>query len=83
MDPNNVVSGSHEVPSPPLGEVIRGRIRQRLGDRVHELDVAVDESSVTLRGRCATFYTKQLAQHAALGVLNNEQLDNQITVTVD
>lgn len=70
-----------ELGSPALGEVIRGRIRKRIGDRVHDLDVSVDEAAVVLQGRCATFYTKQLAQHAALGVLNDEQLDNQIVVT--
>lgn len=70
-----------ESPLPALDEVIRGRIRQRLGERIQELDVSVNDLSVVLRGRCSTFYTKQLAQHAALGVLNDEQLDNRIEVT--
>ncbi len=81
MDTEDAKPGRGQPPSPALGEIIRGRIRRRIGDRVHELDVAVDDASVVLRGRCATFYTKQLAQHAALGVLNHEQLDNQIVVT--
>lgn len=77
-----------DAPSDPyraaagLSEVIRSRIRQRLGDRVHELCVAVEDGEVVLSGRCATFYTKQLAQHAALGVLNDEQLENRIEVTI-
>jgi hypothetical protein len=37
---------------------------------------------VVLEGQCATYYTKQLAQHAALGVLEDEHLENAIAVTV-
>lgn len=64
-----------------LAKLIEARIQDRLGRRVHELKVIVDGSWVVLHGRCATYYTKQLAQHAALGVLEDEHLDNQITVT--
>ena len=64
-----------------LAKLIETRILDRLGRRVHELRVIVDGSWVVLHGRCATYYTKQLAQHAALGVLEDEHLDNQITVT--
>lgn len=64
-----------------LAKLIESRIRERLGGRVRELKVEVDDSWVILHGRCATYYSKQLAQHAALGVLEDEQLDNQITVT--
>ena len=38
--------------------------------------------TIVLEGRCSTFYTKQLAQHAALGVLDEEQLENAIIVTM-
>lgn len=78
---NDVVSDPYRAAA-GLSEVIRSRIRQRLGDRVHELCVAVEDNQVILNGRCATYYTKQLAQHAALGVLNDEQLENRIEVTV-
>ena len=64
-----------------LADTIHSRIIERLGGRVHELEVSSDGDSVVLRGRCATYYSKQLAQHEALGVLDEEHLLNQITVT--
>jgi hypothetical protein len=44
--------------------------------------VRVFEGLVILEGQCATYYTKQLAQHAALGLLEDEQLENAIVVQV-
>jgi hypothetical protein len=61
---------------------IRQRIESRLVGRIRELVVRVVEGSVVLEGKCATYYSKQLAQHAALGVLENEQLENAIIVEV-
>ena len=37
---------------------------------------------VVLEGECTTYYTKQLAQHAAMGVLEDEHLENAIVVNV-
>jgi hypothetical protein len=65
-----------------LARRIRERILCRLSGRIHDLDVNVDGNQVVLSGRCATYYSKQLAQHAALGVLEDEHLDNAITVAV-
>jgi hypothetical protein len=65
-----------------LAVAIRQRIESRLGGRVHELAIRIRGNTIVLEGRCATFYTKQLAQHAALGVLEEEQLENAITVTM-
>jgi hypothetical protein len=65
-----------------LAITIRQRIESRLPGRVRELHVSVRENSVVLEGRCATYYTKQLAQHAALGVLDDELLENLIVVGV-
>jgi hypothetical protein len=61
---------------------IRQRIETRLLGRVRNLSIRVENNIVFLEGRCATFYTKQLAQHAALGVLEDEQLVNNIAVTI-
>ena len=61
---------------------IQQRIESRLRGRVRRLAVRACESMVTLEGECATFYTKQLAQHAAMGVLEDEQLENAIVVTI-
>lgn len=65
-----------------LAVAIRQRIESRLGGRVRDLAIRVRGATIILEGRCATFYTKQLAQHAALGVLNDEQLENAIVVTM-
>ncbi|MCA9241180.1 MAG: hypothetical protein KDA37_13310 [Planctomycetales bacterium] len=59
---------------------VEDRISQRLGNRIHQLEVIVDQQSVELRGKCATHYSKQLAQHAALGVIEDEMLVNSIEV---
>jgi hypothetical protein len=40
------------------------------------------DGAVLLQGQCATYYTKQLAQHAALGILDDERLENDIEVCV-
>jgi len=61
--------------------VIRKRIESRLPGRVRNLLVRVSSDSVVLEGQCATFYTKQIAQHAAMGVLDDEQLENAIVVS--
>jgi hypothetical protein len=65
-----------------LEMVIRQRIEQRLPGRVRNLAVRVIDDTVLLEGQCATYYTKQLAQHAAMGVLQNEHLENAIIVAV-
>jgi hypothetical protein len=65
-----------------LVAAIRQRIETRLLGRVRELSVRVEDDTVFLDGRCATFYTKQLAQHAALAVLEDERLVNNIAVAL-
>jgi hypothetical protein len=65
-----------------LAIAIRQRIESRLAGRVRELAVRVLGNTIVLEGKCATYYTKQLAQHAALGVLDDEQLENAIVVGV-
>ena len=63
-----------------LAVAIRQRIESRLGGRIRDLAIRVRGEAIVLEGRCATYYTKQLAQHAALGVLEDEQLENAIVV---
>lgn len=65
-----------------LESAIRQRIEQRLHGRVRNLVVQVTGTLVTLEGQCSTFYSKQLAQHAAMGVLEEEHLENSIVVCV-
>ena len=61
---------------------IHQRIESRLLGRVRNLHVRVFEGVVVLEGECATFYTKQLAQHTAMGILEDEHLENAIVVSV-
>jgi hypothetical protein len=61
---------------------IRKRIETRLFGRVRNLNVRVVDDTVVLEGQCSTYYTKQLAQHAALGILEDEHLENAIVVCV-
>jgi hypothetical protein len=65
-----------------LAIAIRQRIESRLQGRVRRLVVRILGNRVVLEGECSTYYTKQLAQHTALGVLENEQLENEIVVCV-
>ena len=63
-----------------LAALIVRRIESRLPGRIRQLTVSMAESAVVLTGQCSTFYTKQVAQHAAMGVLEYEQLTNNIDV---
>jgi len=63
-----------------LANTIISRIQSRLPGRVRHLTVFTTDNAVLLTGECSTFYTKQLAQHAAMGVLEYEQLINNIEV---
>jgi hypothetical protein len=65
-----------------LAIAIRQRIESRLHGRVRNLSVRILDNTVVLEGQCSTYYTKQLAQHTALGVLENEHLENAIAVCV-
>jgi len=61
---------------------VRQRIETRLQGRVKNLLVRAFDGVVILEGECATYYTKQLAQHTAMGILEDEHLENSIVVSV-
>jgi hypothetical protein len=65
-----------------LAIAIRQRIESRLVGRIRELSVRIKGDTVVLEGKCSTYYSKQLAQHAALGALEDEHLENAISVEV-
>lgn len=65
-----------------LAIAIRQRIESRLVGRIRELAVRITGNTVVLEGKCCTYYSKQLAQHAALGALEDEHLENAIVVEV-
>lgn len=64
-----------------LTEAIRREIQERTGGKVHDLRVEVDGAVVRLYGRCGTFYCKQLAQHAAMMLIDGRTLANEIEVS--
>lgn len=57
-------------------------VRRRLAVRAHVLDlrVVVTDRGVVLEGRAATYYAKQLAQHAAMAVTGLRLGANRIEV---
>ncbi len=48
---------------------------------VKDLRVEVENGEVILTGRCRTYYTKQIAQHAAMAEADAWSVVNQIHVT--
>lgn len=84
------VSPSRALDSHPLPETlaeaeklaasIERAVWRETGGGVRNLRVEVHRSGIRLTGRCSTYYTKQKAQHAAMGVPGGGQLTNQIEV---
>lgn len=66
--------------SKELATTIRQRIANRLGRRVRNLAVEVDRGVIRLAGECSTYYSKQLALHATMGVVEDEKVENRIEV---
>lgn len=67
--------GKHKIQQ----EIAR-RIRAHTGGRIHNLIVEVCDNTISIKGNCQTFYSKQMAQQAAMGVIEDERLCNQIEV---
>lgn len=63
-----------------LARSIEMAIVHETAGSVRNLSVEVHDRDVLLRGSCATFYHKQLAQHAAMGVPGGGRLTNYIEV---
>ncbi|HEV3023052.1 MAG TPA: BON domain-containing protein [Pirellulales bacterium] len=55
-------------------------VERRTSGSIVGLTVEIRRDGVHLGGRCATFYSKQLAQQAAMGVAEDEPLTNEIEV---
>jgi hypothetical protein len=67
---------------PPETEPLEVLVRQWLSGRAHvrELRVIVEAEGVVLEGRAASYYAKQLAQHAAIVVSGLPLRANRIEV---
>lgn len=64
-----------------LAASIERAVQQETGHGVRNLSVEVNRDGVRLNGRCATYYCKQLAQHAAMGMPGGDRLTNSIQVS--
>ncbi len=58
---------------------IKRAIRRKTG-AVADLTVEIKETILVIRGSCPSFYQKQVAQHAAMNMLDGETLVNEIEV---
>lgn len=61
-----------------LNHAAEQRINLRTHGRIHGLQVEIEGDKATVRGRTGTYYTKQLALHAALEFANEVELDIEV-----
>jgi hypothetical protein len=64
-----------------LAASIERAVQYETGRGVADLTVEVSPQGVLLRGHCDTYYTKQLAQHAAMRIPGGDRLINSIEVS--
>jgi len=64
-----------------LATSIEQAVQRETGRGVADLTVEVSSQGILLRGRCTTYYTKQLAQHAAMSIPGGDRLINSIEVS--
>ena len=78
----NVCSGLPETlpEAEKLAASIERAVQEETGCGVRDLSVEVGSEGVRLTGHCASFYCKQLAQHAAMAVPGSDRLTNAIEV---
>jgi len=63
-----------------LAASIERAVQRETSGGVRNLSVEVRGSGVLLRGRCESYYCKQLAQHAAMALRGNCPVTNAIEV---
>ena len=63
-----------------LAARIERAVQQQTCGRIRDLRVEVNREGILLSGRCPTYYCKQLAQTAAMGLPGGSRLTNQIEV---
>jgi len=87
--PSLAVQASIARPVAPSDDVAQQRrritrikrvIRRQTSGGIRELTVDLEDGSVRLRGRCSSFYCKQMAQQAAMTFLPGETIVNEIEV---
>jgi hypothetical protein len=66
-----------------LASRINRSVDEQTGGGVRDLAVEVAVKAIRLRGRCASFYCKQLAQHAAMRLSGEVAVVNEIEVVAE
>ena len=69
-----------QIEAERLAARIESAVWRETGGSVRDLQVVVDRTGVLLTGHCSTYYTKQKAQHAAMGISAGRELTNRIDV---
>jgi osmotically-inducible protein OsmY len=64
-----------------LAASIERAVQRETGHQIRDLTVEVNRDGVQLKGHCGSYYCKQLAQHAAMGVPGGDRLTNSIEVS--
>jgi hypothetical protein len=59
---------------------VEARVACRLGGRIRDFRLVVQEAGLILRGQAHTYYAKQLAQHAVMEAMGHRILANEIEV---
>lgn len=59
---------------------ITARIEARIPGRIRDLVVSASGKAIVLSGSCYTYYSKQMAQHTARGLLEHDRVINKIKV---
>ena len=65
---------------PSLADQVERRVLQRTSGQIRNLRVELYPGEIVLCGRTTTYYAKQLATHAALDIIENITLTNEIEV---
>ncbi len=73
--------GDSAAPTEDARAALERRVRERVGRRVHDLSVTIEDGAVTLDGRTDCFHVKQLAQAAVQAVVGLAVKTNRIRVS--
>jgi hypothetical protein len=65
---------------PACTEQVEALLKQKLGARVWNLRLVMEDGGIVLQGHTCSYYAKQLAQHVAMAVLQLPIRANQIEV---
>jgi len=78
---DDVLSG-RSVANPLSGgtDQLANQIHSRMGRRIRDFRVFVQDAGLVLRGQSNTFFAKQMAQHTAMQVTGLQVLANEIEV---